>query len=89
MTRVRRVRDHQGDAPTPVVLTRRLHRRLCLAGSVLSVSGLVSECPGDSGESTGKSFVLKGIVIWGITNGRICERWATLSVGSWHQLGAA
>ncbi len=27
---------------------------------------------------TGKQFVLKGIVIWRIRDGKICERWATL-----------
>jgi steroid delta-isomerase-like uncharacterized protein len=27
---------------------------------------------------TGKSFVLKGIVVWRIRDDRICERWATL-----------
>jgi steroid delta-isomerase-like uncharacterized protein len=39
---------------------------------------------------TGKSFVLKGIVIWRIRDGRICERWATLDqLGLRQQLGAA
>ncbi len=38
---------------------------------------------------TGKPFVLKGIVIWRIANGKICERWATLDQwGLRQQLGA-
>jgi [ribosomal protein S5]-alanine N-acetyltransferase len=38
---------------------------------------------------TGKCFVLKGIVVWRIRDGRICERWATLDqLGLHQQLGA-
>jgi steroid delta-isomerase-like uncharacterized protein len=39
---------------------------------------------------TGRSFVLKGIVIWRIADARICERWATLDqLGFLQQLGMA
>jgi steroid delta-isomerase-like uncharacterized protein len=39
---------------------------------------------------TGKRFALKGIVVWRIRDGRICERWATLDqLGLRQQLGAA
>ena len=38
---------------------------------------------------TGKSFVLKGIVVWRIRDSQICERWATLDrLGLQQQLGA-
>jgi len=34
---------------------------------------------------TGKTFELKGIVIWRIAAGRICERWATLDQWDFRQ----
>ncbi|MBW4522397.1 MAG: ester cyclase [Scytolyngbya sp. HA4215-MV1] len=39
--------------------------------------------------ATGKRFILKGIVVWRIREGRICERWATLDqFGLCQQLSA-
>ncbi len=39
---------------------------------------------------TGKRFILKGMVMWRIRDGQICERWATLDqLGFQRQVGAA